>query len=390
VIQVLLGHKKLETTSIYTQVATDLLREVISPLETLPSPRRPPPWGGPSLEVADIFRAHGPAWRLAQRGHLSLGSAQGHVGHRTVPQRGAGWARAALRGLRRRPDRLQLLPQPALPEVPERGQPSAGSRPARPICCRSSITTWSSRCRRRSQTSRMQNKAVIYRLLFEVAAETLLHHRRRSQAPGRDDRRHARAAHLGLGADAPPARARHRSRRRAGARRQDAGSPAGRASSCRCACSRGCSGGASWKNCSGRIRPASCGSSASTPALADAGRSRRWLAPLRKSEWVVYAKRPFAGPRRCWPTCRATPIGWPSPTAAGGDGRAGRDVPLEGLPGQGAARRHKTMTLDPRSSCAASCCMCCPAASTASGTTGLLANGSRKVNLALARELLHA
>jgi hypothetical protein len=27
----------------------------------------------PALEVADIFRAHGPAWRLAQAGHLSLG-----------------------------------------------------------------------------------------------------------------------------------------------------------------------------------------------------------------------------------------------------------------------------------------------------------------------------
>ena len=29
--------------------------------------------GKPALEVADIFRAHGPAWRTAQRGHLSLG-----------------------------------------------------------------------------------------------------------------------------------------------------------------------------------------------------------------------------------------------------------------------------------------------------------------------------
>ncbi|MHB8622748.1 MAG: tyrosine-type recombinase/integrase [Sulfuricaulis sp.] len=37
VIQVLLGHKKLETTALYAQVATEILRQVISPLETLHS-----------------------------------------------------------------------------------------------------------------------------------------------------------------------------------------------------------------------------------------------------------------------------------------------------------------------------------------------------------------
>ena len=37
VIQVLLGNRKLDTTARYVQVATDLLREVISPLEVLPS-----------------------------------------------------------------------------------------------------------------------------------------------------------------------------------------------------------------------------------------------------------------------------------------------------------------------------------------------------------------
>jgi hypothetical protein len=29
--------------------------------------------GRPALEIADIFRAYGPAWRKQQQGHLSLG-----------------------------------------------------------------------------------------------------------------------------------------------------------------------------------------------------------------------------------------------------------------------------------------------------------------------------
>ena len=29
------GHKRLDTTTVYTHVATDLLRQVISPLDTL-------------------------------------------------------------------------------------------------------------------------------------------------------------------------------------------------------------------------------------------------------------------------------------------------------------------------------------------------------------------
>jgi site-specific recombinase XerD len=37
-IQVLLGHSKLETTTLYAQVATNMLQEVVSPLEILPPP----------------------------------------------------------------------------------------------------------------------------------------------------------------------------------------------------------------------------------------------------------------------------------------------------------------------------------------------------------------
>ena len=88
VIQVLLGHKKLDTTALYAQVATDLLREVISPLEHT-VPQVAPPDG---------------ARRPGGRGHLPRPRAglaasaagppesrptQGDVGDRELPHRGA-------------------------------------------------------------------------------------------------------------------------------------------------------------------------------------------------------------------------------------------------------------------------------------------------------------
>ena len=84
VIQVLLGHAKLDTTALYARVATNTIRTVTSPLDRLgPLPeegrdRTPDPAavGRPPLEVADIFRRHGAAWRAAQAGHSASASSR--------------------------------------------------------------------------------------------------------------------------------------------------------------------------------------------------------------------------------------------------------------------------------------------------------------------------
>ena len=77
VIQVLLGHKKLETTAVYTHVAAKTLDGIDSPLDLLKL--RPPPPEAPAGRCAWLWMSPtssapmGPAWRLAQAGHLSLG-----------------------------------------------------------------------------------------------------------------------------------------------------------------------------------------------------------------------------------------------------------------------------------------------------------------------------
>ena len=76
-----------------------------------------------------------------------------------------------------------------------------------------------------------------------------------------------------------------------------AGSAAGRDSSCQCACSRACSGDCFCKRSPGLTAMGSCSSSVSTPRWPDPATFAQWLAPLRTTEWVVYAKRPFAGPQ---------------------------------------------------------------------------------------------
>jgi hypothetical protein len=109
-----------------------------------------------------------------------------------------------------------------------------------------------------------------------------------------------------------------------------------------------------------------CGEQA---ALADAPAFKRWLAPLRRLEWVVYAKRPFAGPqsvlaylsrythRVAISNSRLLAIDERGVTFRWKDYRAkGRT-------------RHKAMTLEPAEFMRRFLCTCCPPACTASGTT---------------------
>lgn len=250
--------------------------------------------GRPALEVADIFRAHGPAWRLSQREHLSLGQIKvmsaieqcrsaalgGHVlrcnacehveisynscRNRHCPKC---QAKAAQRWLEAR--QADLLPVEYYHVV--------FTLPA-PI----SAIAYS-------------NKAAIYRLLFDVAAETL--------GTIAADPKH-------LGAQIGMTLVLHTWGSALTHHPHVHGIVPGGGLS---------PDGDRWVSCKpGFFLPVRVLSRlfrrrfleelekthragqlqffGEHEALTDATRFARWLAPMRRSEWVVYAKRPFAGP----------------------------------------------------------------------------------------------
>ena len=62
------------------------------------------------LEVADIFRGHGPAWREANRGHASLDQLKVMSAIERCRTAALGGHVERCERLRSHPDRLQLLP----------------------------------------------------------------------------------------------------------------------------------------------------------------------------------------------------------------------------------------------------------------------------------------
>lgn len=248
----------------------------------------------PALEVADIFRAHGSTWRKQQAGHLNLGQLK-------VMSAIEQCRTSALGGHALRCDACTHQ-EISYNSCRNRHCPKCQSRAAQrwlearqadllPVEYYHVVFTLPAEISALSYT----NKAAIYRLLFDVAAETL-------QAIAAD------AKHLGAQIGATlvlhtwgSALTHHP--------HVHGIVPGGGLST----------DGERWVACRhGFFLPVRVLSRlfrrrfleeleklhrtgqlqffGEHAGLADAGAFGRWLAPLRTCEWVVYAKRPFAGP----------------------------------------------------------------------------------------------
>jgi hypothetical protein len=123
--------------------------------------------------------------------------------------------------------------------------------------------------------------------------------------------------------------------------------------------------------------------------LTDARAFKDWLTPLRKVEWVVYAKRPFAGPKAVlaylWRYTHRVAISNSRLLAMDERGVTfkWKDYRAKG------PTRHKAMTLALPEFMRRFLLHVLPGGFHRIRHYGLLANGSRKTSLAVARELLH-
>jgi len=250
--------------------------------------------GRPALEVADIFRAHGPAWRQSQREHLSLGQLK-------VMSAIEQCRTAALGGHVLRCDACEHV-EISYNSCRNRHCPKCQARAAQrwldarqadllPVAYYHVVFTLPAPI----SAIAYANKAVIYRLLFEVAAETL--------GTIAADPKH-------LGAQIGATLVLHTWGSALTHHPHVHGIVPGGGLS---------PDGARWVACRpGFFLPVRVLSRlfrrrfleelekahrigqlrffGEHAALADAMAFARWLAPLRACEWVVYAKRPFAGP----------------------------------------------------------------------------------------------
>ena len=346
--------------------------------------------GRPALEVADIFREHGPAWRQAQRGHLSLAQLKvmsaitqcrtAALGGHVLRCEGCGTDQIAYNSCRNRhcPKCQSTAAQRWL---------DARQADLLPVEYYHVVFTLPAPIADIAYT----NKAAIYGLLFDVAAEVL-------QTIAADPK------HLGARIGATlvlhtwgSAMTHHP--------HVHGIVPGGGLSA----------DGQTWVSCrSGFFLPVRVLSrlfrrrfleelqrlhQAGTlrffgehAGLADDDAFKARLQPLRRSEWVVYAKRPFAGPqavlaylsrythRVAISNSRLLALDERGVTFRWKDYRASKT-------GKGRTH-HKTMTLAPAEFMRRFLLHVLPGGFHRIRHYGLLANGSRRSNLAAARQLL--
>lgn len=344
--------------------------------------------GHAALEVADIFRLHGPAWRQAQRGHLSLGQLKvmsaieqcrsAALGGHVLRCDGCGINQISYNSCRNRhcPKCQASAAQRWL---------EARSADLLPVEYYHVVFTLPASIAEIAYS----NKAIVYGLLFDIAAETLL-------TIGGDPRHlgarlgvtlvlhtwgsalthhphvHGIVPGGGLAPDGQrwiacrrgfflPVRVLSRLFRR---RFLEALQQA---------------------HHEGQLQ--FFGKHAS---LADAEAFARWIAPLRQCEWVVYAKRPFAGPEAvlAYLSRYTHRVAISNSRLVALDERGvtfrWKDYRTKGR------TRYKTMTLDANEFMRRFLLHVLPAGFHRIRHYGLLANCSRHANLVLARQLMQA
>ena len=350
--------------------------------------------GRPALEVADIFRQHGPAWRAAQRGHLSLGQLKvmsaieqcrtAALGGHVLRCGGCGTDQLAYNSCRNRHC-------PKCQSSAAKRWLDARQADLLPVEYYHVVFTLPAPIADIAH----QNKAAVYGLLFDMAAAAL-------QTIAADPK------HLGARIAATlvlhtwgSALTHHP--------HVHGIVPGGGLSA----------DGKSWVACRpGFFLPVRVLSRlfrrrfleellrlhqagklqffGEHAALADAKAFRAWLAPLRQCEWVVYAKRPFAGPaavlaylsrythRVAISNSRLLAMDERGVTFRWKDYRV-KDSANVGASGK---TRHKTMTLAPEEFMRRFLLHVLPGGFHRIRHYGLLANGSRKMVLATVRDLL--
>ena len=182
----------------YTRVATKTIREVMSPLDRLIALKLK------EDRAARLKRGARVAPGAGGRGYLprpwtGMASSQcrpceprpveGDVGDRELPHGGARRACRALRGVLAHAHRLQLLPQPALPEVPGRGGEGMAGR-ARGRAAAGAVLPRRVHAAGADRRHRLPEQGRDLRSPVQGLGRDADHDRGRSQAPRRPHRHH--------------------------------------------------------------------------------------------------------------------------------------------------------------------------------------------------------